>query len=108
MTTVNIISDVATATKVPNKALTELVDKENLCIGSAIKDAIDAKEDILVCNIGVGTLSISIKDMQCKFVPSNDLKNVIKRSIAVGVDPLELALEQSLVDKLVKVANEAF
>lgn len=108
MTQVNIMSDVATATKVPNKALSELTAKETLCIGSAIKDALDAGEEVLVCNIGIGTLSISLTDMQCKFVPSNELRTVIKKSISSKVDPMEMALEQALVDKLIKLANEAF
>lgn len=108
MNQVNIISDVAAISKVPNKALSELISKEILCIGSAIRDAVDAGEEVLVCNIGIGALSISLKDMQCKFTANNELKSVIKKSLSTKIDPLEFKLEQSLIEKLVKLANEAF
>ena len=36
----NVINDLSSYTKIPNKILQELVHKLNLCIGSAIHDAI--------------------------------------------------------------------
>lgn len=105
---VNIINDLSNYTKVPAKVYNEIIAKEELCIGSAIHDALEAKEEILVVNIGIGTLSINLADMQCKFVPSKDLKTVIKKTIANKVDPLEWEIEQTMVDKLLKIYNEAF
>ena len=45
--------------------------------------------------------------MQCKFVPSKELRTVIKSSLTAKKDPLELVLEQSLADKLVTILEEA-
>lgn len=104
----NIISDLSVLTKVPNKTLLELVHKLNLCIGSIIADAKTRGEQAVIINIGLGTLSIDLIDMQCKFIPSKDLKNVIKTSISDGVDPLELALEQAMTDKLTQYIHEVF
>ena len=104
---VNVINDLGTATKVPNKILDTLVHKLNLCIGSAIHDAILTKEQTLLLNIGIGTLSISLSDMQCKFLPSKDLKSTIKNSLTTKVDPLELELEAALADKLIALCDEA-
>ena len=102
----NAINDLGTYTKIPNKILTELVHKLNLCIGSSIHDAILAKEDVVVINVGIGTLSVNLVDMQCKFIPSKDLKAVIKDSVENKVDPLEIAVEQALVDKLISLSEE--
>lgn len=104
---VNVIDDLGTVTKVPNKILNELVHKLNLCIGSAIHDAILNKEQVILLNVGMGTLSVSLTDMQCKFIPGKDLKTVIKNSINEKVDPLELELEDALVQKLINICDEA-
>ena len=107
-TQVNIINDLSNYTKIPAKVYNEIIAKEELCIGSAIHDAIAAKEDALVVNIGIGTLSINLIDMQCKFIPSKDLKTVIKKTLTRKIDPLELEIEQIMIDKLMKSYNEAF
>ena len=102
----NVINDLSSYTKIPNKILTELVHKLNLCIGSAIHDAIVNKETAVVINVGIGSLSVSLTDMQCKFIPSKDLKLCIKNGIESKVDPVEFALEQALVDKLLAISEE--
>ena len=35
----NIVNDISTLTRVPNKVLTELTHKANLCIGNIISEA---------------------------------------------------------------------
>lgn len=103
----NLVNDVGTLLKLPNKVTTEVIHKANLCIGSIINDAKLAGEQAVIINIGIGTLSIDLVDMQCKFVPSKDLKTAIKNSLNSNVDPLELALEQAFTDKLLAVCEEA-
>lgn len=102
----NIISDISTLTRVPNKVLTELSHKANLCIGNIISDARDAGEQAVIINVGIGTLSIDLIDMQCKFIPSKELKTTIKASLQAKQDPLELELEQALIDKLLAICDE--
>lgn len=102
----NIVNDLSTLTRIPNKTLTELTNKINLCIGSIISDAKNAGEQTVIINIGIGTLSIDLIDMQCKFIPSKDLRATIKNSLANTRDPLELALEKALVDKLITICEE--
>ncbi len=102
----NIVNDISTLMKVPNKALNELVHKINLCIGSIIAEAKNNGEQAVIINIGIGTLSIDLINMQSKFVPGKDLKAVIKQGVTTGIDPLECALEQALADKLVNFCNE--
>lgn len=98
--TSNVITDLSVLTHIPNKTLTELSHKLNLCIGSIIAEAKLKGEQAVIINIGIGTLSIDLIDMQCKFVPSRELKTTIKTCLAEPTDPLELALEQSLIEKM--------
>ena len=102
----NIPLDVGTILKIPNKVTAELVDKATLAIGSAISDAKLAGEQAVIINIGIGTLSVDLIDMNCKFVPSKDLKAVIKAGLSGEGDPLETALEATLAEKLAAVCDE--
>ena len=102
----NVINDLGTVTKVPNKILNALVEKLNLCIGSAIHDAILTKDDVTQINIGIGILSVNLADMQCKFIPSKNLKAAIKRGVTDKIDPLEFELEQALIAKLCNICDE--
>lgn len=103
----NLINDIGVLLKLPNKVTTELVSKANLCISSIISDAKLAGEQTVIINIGIGTLSIDLIDMQCKFVPSKDLKAAIKNSLSSQTDLLELELEQALAEKLLAICEEA-
>ena len=95
----NIINYIGALLKLPSKVTVELVSKANLCIGSIISDAKLAGEQTVINNVGIGTLSVDLNDMQCKFVPSKDLKAAIKNSLDSEKDPLELESEQALADK---------
>jgi hypothetical protein len=92
--------------KIPAKVTTELVDKACLCISSAISEAKHKGEPQTVVNIGIGTLSIDLIDMQCKFVPGKNLKTAIKTALTSPVDPLEFELEKIFADKLLAICDE--
>lgn len=100
---VNILSDLSTLTTVPTKALTELVRYECLCIGNAVKQATLQEKNKLVLNIGLGALCINITTMECKFLPSSELKNTIKTCLAGKQDLLMKAVEDSISEKLLKL-----
>jgi hypothetical protein len=103
---VNIINDVGTLLKIPAKVTTELTDKACLCISSAISEAKRRGDTQVVVSIGIGTLSINLIDMQCKFVPGKNLKTAIKSALISQPDPLELVLEQAFADKLLAICDE--
>lgn len=103
---INIITDVGTLLKLPAKVSKELVDKACLCIGSAISEAKRNGETQTTINIGIGTLSVDLVDMQCKFVPGKNLKTAIKTALASQVDPLEATLEKALADRLLAICEE--
>ena len=105
-TQVNIVNDVGTLLRIPTKITTELTDKACLCIGSAISEAKGRGETYTSVNIGLGTLSIDLVNMQCKFVPGKNLKTAIKSAVTSTGDPLEHMLEQAFVDKLLAICDE--
>ena len=105
-TQINIVSDVGTLLKIPTKISTELTDKACLCIGSAINEAKQRGEDHTTVNIGIGTLSVNLIDMQCKFVPGKNLKAAIKSALTNPHNPLEVALERTFADKLLAICEE--
>lgn len=105
-TQINIINDVDTLLRIPNKVSKELTEKACLCIGSAIYEAKKNGEAQITVGIGIGSLSIDLLDMQCKFVPGKNLKAAIKSSLSAPVDQLELSLEKSFADKLLAICEE--
>lgn len=102
----NIVNDISTLLKIPTKISTELTDKACLCIGSAISDAKRSGATQITVEIGIGALSIDLVDMQCKFIPGKNLKAAIKTALSSEVNPLEVTLEQALVDKLLTICDE--
>ena len=105
MTQQNIINDLSSYTKVPVKVFKELIVDMDLCIGSAIHDAILQKEEAAVLDIGIGTLSVDLIGMQCKFIPSKNLNSIIKKSISEKIEPIEKTVEQELINKLLAICE---
>ena len=105
-TQTNIITDINNLLKLPIKVSNELVSKACLCIGSAISEAKARGDAQVTVGIGIGSLSVNLLDMQCKFVPGKELKTAIKSAIDSRVDPLELILEQAFTDKLMAMCEE--
>jgi hypothetical protein len=103
---INIMNDVGTLLKVPTKVTTELTDKACLCISSVISEAKRRGDTQVAMSIGIGTLSINLVDMQCKFIPGKNLKTAIKSALTSQPDPLELMLEQSFAEKLLAICEE--
>lgn len=103
----NIIADVNNLLRLPTKVSNELVSKMCLCIGSAISDAKAKEEAQTTVSIGIGNLSVNLVDMQCKFIPGKELKTAIKKALDSPIDPLELVLEQTFIDKLLTMCEEA-
>jgi hypothetical protein len=105
-TQINIINDVGMLLKLPTKVSKELVEKACLCISSTICEAKRNGETQVIVGIGIGTLSIDLVDMQCKFVPGKNLKTAIKSALTSQKDPLEFTLEKALADRLLAICEE--
>lgn len=103
---INIVTDVGTLLKIPTKITNDLTDKACLCISSAISEAKRKGDTQVTIGIGIGSLSINLIDMQCKFLPGKNLKTAIKNSLASDEDLLEIALEKTFADKLLEICAE--
>jgi hypothetical protein len=105
-TPANIVNDVGTLLRIPNKITTEITEKACLCIGSVIAEAKNSGQTQIIVNIGIGTLSVNLVDMQCKFVPGKNLKMAIKSALTSPRDPVELAMEKAFADRLLAICEE--
>jgi hypothetical protein len=105
-TQINIMNDVGTLLKLPTKVTNELTEKACLCISSAISEAKRNGESQLTVGIGIGSLSINLVDMQCKFVPGKNLKTAIKTALASEENELEVTLEKAFAEKLIALCAE--
>ena len=106
VTQTNIITDVNNLLRLPTKVSNELTAKMCLCIGSAISEAKTKGETQITVGIGIGYLSVNLVDLQCKFIPGKELKAAIKKANDSQIDPLELMLEQTFIDKLLTMCEE--
>ena len=103
---INVIDDLSTLLRIPAKVSNELVEKVCLCLGHIISEAKKQGETQVIINIGIGSLSINLIDMECKFVPGKNLKTAIKSALTVSADPLEIMLEQTFAEKLLSICEE--
>jgi hypothetical protein len=105
-TQINITNDVGTLLKIPTKVSNELTEKACICIGSAISEAKRNGETQITVSIGIGSLSVNLVDMQCKFVPGKNLKTAIKDALSTETNPLEVVLEKTFAEKLIAICSE--
>ena len=98
----NVISDLSVLTTIPENTFNKLVRKINYIICDSVIDAKLDSDNLLELNLGIGTLYIQVASDQCKykFLPSNDLNNLLKNTLETGENPLENILENSLINKL--------
>ena len=102
----NILNDIGTVTKIPNRILVDLTNLAIACISSEIADAKAAQQEALSINIGIGTLGINLQTMECKFVPGKELKYSIKESLEGNRDLLSDKIEQASIAKLINICEE--
>lgn len=105
----NIVDDISNITKVRKKILSSLNSVASDCIVDHIDDAVKQCEDIVECNIGIGTLTIDINEdcVNYYFKPSNSLERGVVSVVAYGEkDTLTRDLEDSLENKILSTYKE--
>lgn len=100
-----LIADLSILTTIPEKTLTELLDKVTYCICDAVKES--ELQDITTTEIdvGIGTLYIKHEDseLKYKFIPSDNLSKDVIKVINTRLNLLEKNLETSLSTKFKNV-----
>ena len=103
----NIVKDINSILVVYKAIIESYECTDVVCLATnAINEAKNNGDTQTTVNIGIGTLSVNLIDMQCKFVPGKNLKAAIKQALASQLDPVELMLEQAFTDKLLAICEE--
>lgn len=105
---IDIMEDVSAITTIPKDSLNKIVEKQTWCICHALQESKLNYENIVEINIGIGSLLISDQDevVKYKFIPSETLEEAINETLKSGKSPLELKLEKSLINKIVKTYKD--
>ena len=105
---VNAIDDICEITTIPVASMHKLFDKISWCICNCVDEAKLAEEEYCEINIGIGTLIIGIEQnaLQYKFIPSMKLEEALVATIVKGNNPLEIALEETFVNRILKTYKD--
>lgn len=99
---VNIVSDLAILTTIPEKALNKLTEKIIYCINEAVEESVLAEEEITEIDVGIGILYIKNdkEEPKFKFIPNDDFKESVGNTLNNRLNSLEDTLNNSLVTKI--------
>ena len=78
------------------------------CICDYTLDIIEQDDDVVMVDIGIGTLQINISDYELdyKFIPSNGLEKKLIRTIEEEQSPLVREVEKKLNNKITATYKE--
>lgn len=97
-----LTSDLSMITDIPKLTLDKLLNIAAQSISSTFYDAIKNKESTCSIDIGIGRLYIKADNdtIKYKFIPSKELDNLNMRVITAHENPLVVAVDSSLKDKI--------
>lgn len=103
-----VLDDICDITTIPPASMHKLFDKIGWCICNAAYESKLAGDSCCECNIGIGNLIFSIKDnsLQYKFIPSMKFENELVATIKTGKNPLEIKLEETFVNRILKTYKD--
>lgn len=107
---VNIVDDLSNLTTIQVASLNKLVKQSLWIICDGIVQAINNKQDEAEFDLGIGLLKIKFDNEQVKyrFVPKPTMENAINKAVVDEQNPLQLALESALAEKLSSTYKEFF
>ena len=106
----SLINDLSTLTTIPIVSLNDLVKNSIYCICDSLEDAKLGNEEVTEIDIGIGTLTIKLKDnrVQYRFIPSKQLESNITSTIIEGKNVLVATAEENLVDRITNAYKNYF
>ena len=104
----SIVNNLSTITTIPVNSLQKLKEKEIFLICNAMEEAMLQNESFVELNIWIGVLSRAIENnsIKYKFVPSTKLEKNLVSTIKDKHNPLTVAFEESLADKIMKTYKD--
>lgn len=106
--TYDLITDMSLLTTIPESTLKKLAEKAKYIICHDVEESCLSENDVTDINIGIGTIKIKNTEegVKYRFVPSSNLETSIMDTIACGKSPLEIAVEDAIVERLNKARKE--
>lgn len=103
-----MIESLSALTTIPKKHLDKLLNKVYLCVGDAIEEALIENKNISEIDIGIGTLVVKfdVDNIYYKFIPNQNMTNVIKSTIINKQNMLTRTIESNLVNRIVNVYKD--
>ena len=110
MMEINLIDDLSKFSGIPQSKLNNLVTKSSMDIAQSVEEYLTSTEDYCNINIGIGNLYIQEEDGQLffKFIPSNQLTNMVNRVVDGKKSDLVITIEDVLTEKMLKLYKELF
>ncbi len=107
---VNLAEDLSQLTTIQLASINRLAKQAMWIICDAVENAVQNKDDQVDIDFGFGILKIKFDNegVRYRFVPKPTFENSINKAIVDEQNPLQLALEQSLADKITNVYKEFF
>lgn len=107
---INLTEDLSELTTIQLASLNRLIKQSMWIICDAVENAVQNKEDTIDIDIGLGLIKIKFdnEEVKYRFVPKPTLEEGVSKAIVEEQNPLQLALEQSLADKITNVYKEFF
>ena len=103
-----ILDDICEITTIPPASMHKLFDKIGWCVCNSVYESKLANDTYCECNIGLGNLIISMQDnmLQYKFIPSMKFENELVATLKTGKNPLEIKLEETFVNRILKTYKD--
>ena len=104
----DILDNVSTLTSINKKALEKLSNVAIYCLNDAVEESRISGEEITEADIGIGKLLIKFdgEQVKYKFIPSAKLEESITDTIVHKSNILEIAIENSLKDKVLNTYKD--
>ena len=104
----NALEDICKITTIPPASMHKLFDKIAWCICNSMHETVLSGESQCDINIGIGNLIITNtkSHLEYKFIPSAKLERGLIETVLSKKNPLEVKLEETFVNRIVKTYKD--
>lgn len=105
---INVSKEIADLTNLNEKHIRKLFSRLQWSMCDGLSAIMDTDDKYVSCDIGIGKIVLIVDDssLRYNFIPSGELEDSLIKTITTGVNPLEVALEKTLITKLTKTYKD--